>query len=104
MNRVSPFLLARHAGAQRNPRFARKLMVALAASAPATVGAGWAEGTAHADPFGNLQWCPGHDLPRSDVPITWDMGSCHDYHYQGASTVVEGVRSNPCPPVAFMCP
>jgi hypothetical protein len=104
MKRVWPFLLPRHARGRRNPRFARKLVVALAASALATVGAGWAEGTAHADPFGNHQWCPGQDLPRSDVPITWDMGSCHDYHYQGAWTVVEGVRPNPCPPVAFMCP
>jgi hypothetical protein len=107
MKRVSPFPLPRQAGGRRNPRFVGKLMVTLAVSGFVTAGVGWAgltEGTAHADPFGNHQWCPGQDLPKSDVPITWDMGTCHDYHYQGAWTVVEGVRPNPCPPVAFMCP
>jgi hypothetical protein len=106
MKRISPLLLPRHAGGQRNSRFVRKLMAALAIAAFATTGVGWAglEGTAHADPFGNHQWCPGQALPKSDVPITWDMGACHDYHYEGAWTVVEGARPNPCPPVAFMCP
>jgi hypothetical protein len=56
MKRVSPLPPPDHAGGQRNPRFARKLTLALAAFAVATVGVGWVglaltEGTAlaHAD-------------------------------------------------------
>lgn len=82
----------------------RVLAVGLLCSGFAATGLGLAAGNAAADAFGNHQWCPGQSLPRSDVPINWDMGVCHDYHYVGAWTVVEGIRPNPCPPIAFMCP
>ncbi|MEE6177251.1 hypothetical protein [Mycobacterium sp. 050134] len=82
----------------------RLMAVALLSSGAAMTSLGVGAGTAAADAFGNHQWCPGQSLPRSDAPINWDMGTCHDYHYVGAWTVVEGVRPNPCPPIAFMCP
>ena len=77
---------------------------ALLSCGVAVGGMSLADGTAQADAFGNHQWCPGQALPQADAPISWDMGVCHDYHYEGAWTVVEGIRPNPCPPIAFMCP
>jgi hypothetical protein len=84
---------------------------ALLSGAVAVADSGLAAGTAHADAWGNHQWCPGQALPQADAPIAWDMGVCHNWYYQsvrdGAPSpyhVVEGVYANPCPPFAFMCP
>jgi hypothetical protein len=99
---------------------AHKLKRAAAAAVMSGVGAvaavGLATGTAHAgegpiDAWSNYEWCPGDEMPQADGPITWDMNTCHFWHYQDAREnppslyhVVEGLRPNPCPPIAFMCP
>jgi hypothetical protein len=89
----------------------RTITAALLSGGVAVAGLGLGAGTAQADAFGNHQWCPGQTLPQADAPITWDMGICHDWHYQsvrdGAPSlyhIVEGVYPNPCPPLAFLCP
>jgi hypothetical protein len=89
----------------------RTITAALLSGGVAVAGLGLGAGTAQADAFGNHQWCPGQTLPQADAPITWDMGICHDWHYQsvrdGAPSlyhIVEGVYPNPCPPFAFLCP
>lgn len=64
------------------------------------------------DAWSNYEWCPGDPIPESDAPLTWDMNVCHFWHYQSVSEgaaipfshLVEGLRPNPCPPIAFMCP
>ena len=78
-----------------------------AGSAQATNGAG--EGSI--DAWSNYEWCPGDPIPQSDVPIPWDLNGCHFWHYQTPTaenaslyTPVEGLRPNPCPPFAWMCP
>jgi hypothetical protein len=99
---------------------ASKLRKVAAAALMSGVGAvaalGLATGTAQAgegpiDAWSNYEWCPGEELPQADGPITWDMNICHFWHYQDAREnppslyhVVEGLRPNPCPPIAFMCP
>lgn len=79
----------------------------LASTASATYGAG--EGPI--DAWSNYEWCPGDPIMQSDNAVTWDWNTCHRWHYQTPTPqngslywVVEGVRPNPCPPFAFMCP
>lgn len=79
----------------------------LAGTAQATYGAG--EGPI--DAWSNYEWCPGDPIPEADAPLSWDMNTCHFWHYQsmrdGAPSlyhIVEGVRPSPCPPISFMCP
>ncbi len=81
--------------------------VGLAAGTAVADGAG----EAPIDAWSNYEWCPGDPIPQADAPITWDMSACHLWHYQsmrdGAPSpyhVEEGLRPNPCPPIAFMCP
>lgn len=76
-------------------------------TASATYGAG--EGSI--DAWSNYEWCPGDPIMQSDNAVAWDWNACHLWHYQTPTVenaslywVVEGVRPNPCPPFAFMCP
>jgi hypothetical protein len=77
-------------------------------SAQATI---YGAGEGAIDAWSNYEWCPGDPIPQSDVPIPWDLNGCHFWHYQTPTaenpslyTPVEGLRPNPCPPLAFMCP
>jgi len=79
----------------------------VAGNAQATNGAG--EGSI--DAWSNYEWCPGDPIPQSDNQLPFERNGCHFWHYQsvrdGAPTlywIVEGIRPNPCPPIAFMCP
>jgi hypothetical protein len=81
--------------------------VGFAGTAQATDG----PGDSPIDAWSNYEWCPGDPIPQSDVPIPWDLNGCHYWHYQTPTaenpslyTPVEGLRPNPCPPFAFMCP
>jgi hypothetical protein len=76
-----------------------------------TAQATWGAGEGSIDAFSNYEWCPGDPIPQSDVPIPWDMNGCHFWHYQSPTaetpsvyTPVEGLRPNPCPPFAWLCP
>jgi hypothetical protein len=78
-----------------------------AGTAAATYGAG--EGAI--DALSNYEWCPGDPIMQSDNKVTWDWNTCHLWHYESPTAenpsvywVVEGLRPNPCPPIAFMCP
>ena len=78
-----------------------------AGTASATYGAG--EGPI--DAWSNYEWCPGDPIMQSDNVVTWDWNTCHLWHYETPRPdapslywVVEGLRPNPCPPFAFMCP
>jgi hypothetical protein len=97
----------------------RSVAKALISVVGAVAALGLATGVAHADGPGespidvwsNYEWCPGDPIPQADAPITWDMKSCHIWHYQsmrdGAPSlwhVVEGRQASQCPPLAFMCP
>jgi hypothetical protein len=98
------------------PKLKRVAAAALMSGVGAVAALGLATGTAQAgegpiDAWSNYEWCPGDEMPQADGPITWDMNACHFWHYQDAREnppslyhVVEGLRPNPCPPIAFMCP
>jgi hypothetical protein len=102
-------------------KFKHTVAAALLAGVGAVAGFGLAAGTANAegagegegaiDAWSNFEWCPGDPVMQSDAPVTWDWNTCHFWHYQDAREnppslyhVVEGLRPNPCPPIAFMCP
>jgi hypothetical protein len=98
----------------------RLAATALLSGVGAVAALGFASGTAQAtsgagegsiDAWSNYQWCPGDPIPQSDVPIPWELNGCHLWHYQTPTaanpslyTPVEGLRQNPCPPLAWMCP
>ncbi len=90
---------------------AAALMSGVGAVAALALSAGNAHAEGPIDAWSNYEWCPGDEMPEADAPITWDMNACHFWHYQDAREnppslyhVVEGLRPNPCPPIAFMCP
>ena len=101
-------------------RFKQAAAAALLSSVGAFAALGLSAGTAQAtngagegsiDAWSNYEWCPGDPIPQSDVPIPWDLNGCHLWHYQTPTaanaslyTPVEGLRPNPCPPLAWMCP
>ena len=101
-------------------RFRQMAAAALLSGVGAAAGLGLAAGTAYAtsgagegsiDAWSNYEWCPGDPIPQSDVPIPWELNGCHFWHYQTPTaenpslyTPVEGLRQNPCPPFAWMCP
>ncbi|TRW83169.1 hypothetical protein FK535_10865 [Mycolicibacterium sp. 018/SC-01/001] len=102
-----------------NSRLARVVTAGLITGFGAAAALGLGAGTAFAggagegaiDPWSNYEWCPGDPIPESDAPLSWDMNTCHLWHYQSAREnppslyhVVEGLAPNPCPPFAFMCP
>lgn len=100
--------LARIAGAGLTAAVGTAIALGLAVgTASATYGAG--EGPI--DAWSNYEWCPGDPIMQSDNEVAWDWNQCHRWHYQTPTPqnaslywVVEGMRPNPCPPFAFMCP
>ena len=57
----------------------------LLAATVAVAGFGLAAGTAQANTRGPYQWCPGQQLPETDV--VWDMNVCHTWYYGNAGHV-----------------
>ncbi|ORW31672.1 hypothetical protein AWB91_15475 [Mycobacterium paraense] len=60
-------------------RYAQRLLAGgLVSVTFAVAGLGLSAGTAQAKPRGPYQWCPGQQLPETDV--VWDMNVCHTWY------------------------
>lgn len=59
------------------------------------------------DPRCHGYWCPGDPLPTSNMPISWSMENCHEYHEAESGDIQEGplpADAVRCTPFSYLCP